>query len=164
MDRNVHPTSSDSLHITMHFLGRQAPDRLTLLVSAGERAVASTPPFQIEVRGVGGFPSRSRPAVIWLGATVGGAHLEALANAIRAELQRAGIPVDGRQFLPHCTVARVHGELPLADSRRVERAALGVERLIPCPLPVGEVHLMESIAVAKGANRYQSRHIFPLAG
>lgn len=94
------PTPSDKLHMTLHFLGAVAADRLPALSAA--LATAPAPPFGLTLDTVhtwrGGLvvlqPSLPPPAL-------GGLH-EALGEVLRG----LGLPLERRAFKPHVTLAR----------------------------------------------------------
>lgn len=96
-----------ALHVTIKFLGEvEAPDveRLQALMAPA----IPVPPFTIDWRGVGTFPSNRHPRALWLGVINGAAPLA----AIEAEVSRrlAGdqaFDLEDRAFLPHLTIGRV---------------------------------------------------------
>jgi RNA 2',3'-cyclic 3'-phosphodiesterase len=96
----------ERLHLTLHFLGN--------VDSATAARVAETvaepidlPAFRIAFEGIGTFPSRGRPNVIWLGVGRGRESLAELHAIVGSRLKGAGCPLEGRPFSPHLTLARV---------------------------------------------------------
>ncbi len=93
----------ENYHITLQFIGEY--DDVERVISA-LRAVEFTP-VTIQIAGAGGFPTRERPRVIWIGATSVENALERLADDVRRVLDENNIPHDTKPFHGHVTVARV---------------------------------------------------------
>lgn len=95
------------LHLTLRFLGEVEPARLPDLAARWERAAASGTPTAVEAAGLGTFPPRGRPRVLWIGLRdLGGGRLAALAASLEQEARSAGFPAEDRPFAPHLTLAR----------------------------------------------------------
>lgn len=98
---------AEASHLTLQFLGDTAEDKVPALAGALDRAVATLAPFEVALRGVGGFPSLKRPRVLWLGVAEGEAGLRAAQRAVVRETQALGIVPEDRPFRPHLTLARI---------------------------------------------------------
>lgn len=98
---------ADASHLTLQFLGDTAEERVPALAAALDRAAAGIVPFEIALRGVGGFPNLKRPRVLWLGVADGEAGLQASHRAVIRETQALGIIPEDRPFAPHLTLARI---------------------------------------------------------
>ena len=113
------------LHLTLAFLGEQPDDRVPGLVEAIQEPYR-LPPFAVTWRGLGAFPSRRRPRVLWLGLTAGAPEL----GHLEAEIaQRCGASMpgesaaDAKPFHPHLTLARLKTENAEVDWPRLLEAA-----------------------------------------
>jgi 2'-5' RNA ligase len=62
--------------------------------------------IDVEIGGVGAFPNFRRPRVVWIGVTPD-PKLELLHHDVEAACEAVGLPLDGRPFRPHLTLARV---------------------------------------------------------
>ena len=93
-----------ALHVTLRFLGETGADEAARLRDALTPAIA-IPPFDVEWRGLGAFPSARHPRALWLGVIRGAAQL----GAVEAEIaQRLGtVDPEARPFLPHLTSGRI---------------------------------------------------------
>ena len=133
----------DRAHLTLVFLGEVDAARVPSLVDAVARDV-EVPPFDIVFGGIGVFPSRGAPRVLWIGIDAGGSQVRALQIELTARVSARGIPIEARDFHPHLTLARWTRSRPsdrhraLAAGRRgaiarqrVEWAALYESRLSP---------------------------------
>jgi 2'-5' RNA ligase len=97
----------EQMHLTMNFLGDVPLNDIAAVCKAVADAAAPFKPFDIEMAGVGVFPSYDNPRTIWLGVGDGGEELIALHNALQARLGDLGFRVEARRFHPHLTLGRV---------------------------------------------------------
>ncbi|THB72959.1 MAG: RNA 2',3'-cyclic phosphodiesterase [Desulfobulbaceae bacterium] len=98
------PTPIDQLHLTIRFIG-EVEGTLFKDIAEALRSV-SFQPFPLTIEGVGHFPPRGKPKVLWAGIK-GGGDLLLLRNHINNALFRCGIPPEKRKFHPHITLARL---------------------------------------------------------
>lgn len=101
----------ETIHLTLAFLGDIAEDSLEKLGSSMLSIGSLYPPVTAALSGVGAFPSRHRPRVIWLGLD-GGDTLVRLHGALNTELNALQLPVDERPFVPHLTLGRCRKPTP----------------------------------------------------
>lgn len=147
-------------HLTLHFLGEFHPDLVAPLAERLAPAVAARPAFDLTIEGVGAFPSRAQPRIVWRGVGAGREELVRLALDVRQAVIAAGIPVDIAPFVPHLTLFRVRS----ANDAARARALLDGRTPAPAPtrLAVGEVDLVESQLRPTGAE-HRVLVQFPLA-
>jgi 2'-5' RNA ligase len=150
----------DNLHLTLRFLGPTAADRVAEAEAACRAAAAGRPPFPVRLAGAGGFPSTSRPRVVWVGVADGAAELTALAAAIDAELAARGWAMDTRPFRAHLSIGRADG-VPGAG-RAVEALAAASDQL-DAAWTADAVVLYRS-EVGRGPARYTAIATVPLGG
>ena len=136
----------EQLHLTLRYVGpvapRQAEDVCDAL--AGVRA----PPLHFAAAGAGAFGTDGRSNALWVGATPA-APLVALHRKIDRALVVAGLPPEGRAYLPHITVARMRrgGVDPAAVAAwRLRHAAFAT-----APVTVAIATLFESVATPDGS-------------
>jgi 2'-5' RNA ligase len=94
-----------ALHVTVRFIG-EVDDAAVPALSERLAPPIPMPPFEVEWRGLGVFPSARHPRALWLGVVSGGAAL----GALEAEVSRrlAGtVDSEARPLLPHLTLGRV---------------------------------------------------------
>lgn len=94
-------------HLTLHFFADLPAERQTTVVEAMAEAVIGCGPFDLEVRGIGAFPTPHRPRVVWAGVGEGSATVQQLVERLRRALDRRGFPSELRPFVPHLTLSRV---------------------------------------------------------
>lgn len=98
-------TRPEQLHLTLRFLGDTSAE---LVEPLRERLrtirVAS---FILPVEGLGVFPPRGQPRVLWCGIGASHPHLHQLRQHIDDTILALGIEADLRRFVPHFTLARL---------------------------------------------------------
>jgi 2'-5' RNA ligase len=151
---------SESLHVTMKFLGEVAPHRVDEITEATTTAAAGAKPFALRISGFGAFPSVQRPRVVWAGCDPA-PPLELLQHRVEQELDRIGFPLEGRPFRPHITLGRVRREAKRSDflAFRGDVESLQYE----AEAAVESVDVMESTLTSKGA-MYTRRHAVRFEG
>ena len=97
---------SEGLHLTLHFFGELDEGRVGDVLAAVEPVAAATPPFALALGGLGSFPPRREPRVLWLGVTGGLEPLAVLARGCRTRLAGVDFEIDERPFSAHCTLGR----------------------------------------------------------
>jgi RNA 2',3'-cyclic 3'-phosphodiesterase len=105
-------------HVTLHFFEELPAERIPAVVDAMSEAALAVGPFELEVRGVGAFPTSQRPRVVWAGVGNGSAELSALVNHLRTALSTRGFPTERRPFVPHLTLARIRSLRDAAWAQR----------------------------------------------
>jgi len=111
----------DRVHVTLHFIGELSESRVGELIAAVERPL-DVAPFDLALGGLGLFPPRGRPRVLWVGVERGGAAVGELHAATGKRLVALGLPVEERAFSPHVTVARFREPEVMAVRSVIERA------------------------------------------
>jgi 2'-5' RNA ligase len=163
-------TSPGNAHITLHFLGEIEPERAMLLQMSLAPVVSEHDAFQLRTADLGVFPNMKRPRILWLG-LYGPAHrLHTLRDAIGQTLTSLDFQLDEREFHPHITLGRLRNtqntrirDLPAKIRARFERASETgeVTHKAPIPIPVTEVHLVQS-HLGKDGPRYEVLERYPL--
>ena len=125
-------------HLTLRFLGEVPSDRVPSIVRALEEVARETPSFDLVLDGVGAFPSRSNPRVVWVGATTGRAEASELARRIALALDEPPGAVETESFVPHLTLFRVR-------SSELRRRAIDLLRGTERPPAPRTVHVMEFV-------------------
>ncbi|MEP7135109.1 MAG: RNA 2',3'-cyclic phosphodiesterase [Chloroflexota bacterium] len=132
-----------NMHLTLKFLGDVSPASVDQLTEIIRTEADTCPAFDLQINGLGSFPSLKRPRVLWVGIQAP-AELEALYRGIESACARLGYESEGRDFSPHLTLGRVKQDASAVDQQRIRRAleetkidSLGTAR-------VNSVHLYKS--------------------
>jgi RNA 2',3'-cyclic 3'-phosphodiesterase len=136
----------DRIHLTLAFLGEVVAPQLPDVVS-GAALPLDAAPFTLTFAGLGTFPPRGAPRVVWLGTTVGSSAAAAVQRIVADRLLRAGIALERRPFHPHLTLARLRRARP-PDAGRIRAIDSGqaIARV-----SVDHVTLFESRLAPRGA-------------
>ena len=130
---------AEKLHFTLQFLGDLDDREMAEVCMRTVRVAARHAPFELEVRGVGAFPSIQKPRTVWLGAGQGADQFIAL----HADIERAladlghvagqafgafdqGADLVGRQALGDGQAA-LHGAFLAQDAQHLGQRGAGRE-------------------------------------
>ena len=136
-----------ALHITLKFIGASEEGRADQVSASLRRVAADHAPFDVELSGVGAFPSLRRPRVVWVGMGPS-PELARLQGEIEAALEELGIEREERGFSAHITLGRARRGSAV-DAQRLESLARRVA--IRGSWRVESVDLMESRLRPTGA-------------
>jgi 2'-5' RNA ligase len=106
LDRLVRWTRPEQIHLTLNFLGEVAEQQVPRLCDASKTIAAGVAPFDIEIAGIGCFPSGGPPRVIWAGVTGPPPALSTCQRRCEQAFAELGIPPEDRPYRPHLTLAR----------------------------------------------------------
>ncbi|MFC1584448.1 RNA 2',3'-cyclic phosphodiesterase [Fibrobacterota bacterium] len=137
------------MHLSLRFIGevdgmafREILEQLSHIVH---------PSFEIKIKGVGFFPPRGMPRVLWAGIERND-QLLALQHKIENTLVRkTGLKPERRNYFPHVTLARLKRVL----EKDVARFVMDHSLLQMPPFTAGEFHLFSSILSAKGSKYFK---------
>lgn len=118
----------EGIHLTFRFLGAVQAERVAEIGRALEGAGRAVAPFRLEARGIGTFPERGNPRVLWVGVAGDVAAAERLEREIGRSLEAIGFPAEEREFRPHLTLGRVRGQAKGEWRSSLERASARVSR------------------------------------
>lgn len=102
---NLKLVKPQNIHITMRFLGNITSHIVDSIYQEMEKV--SFNPFDVEIRGLGAFPSLNYARVVWAGIQKGADELANVSNQLEPSLRRLGFKPDPKGFSPHLTIARV---------------------------------------------------------
>jgi len=135
---------SEQMHLTLRFIG-EVDGGVFRDIKEGLAGIEA-PGLALQVKGLGFFPPRKTPRVLWAGlAPV--EEVSALRKRIDNVLNGMGLGPEGRKFFPHITLARLH-DTPLS---RLGRFLAGNGLFATPEFPVSEFHLYSSELTSKGA-------------
>ncbi|MHB1015365.1 MAG: RNA 2',3'-cyclic phosphodiesterase [Desulfurivibrionaceae bacterium] len=134
----------EQMHLTLRFIG-EVDGGVFRDIKEG-LADVKAPVFSLQIKGLGFFPPRKSPKVLWAGiAPV--EQVSTLRNRIETVLLGLGLGPEGRKYSPHITLARLHDP----SIARLGRFLASNGLFATEPFPVSEFHLYSSELTAKGA-------------
>lgn len=95
---------TEKLHLTLKFLGDTESDRAQKLQSALD--TIDLPSFSIWMNGLGYFPQKGQPRVLWVGVKKN-EPLKQLYSEIEDQCTNLGFDPEKRSFKPHITIGRI---------------------------------------------------------
>ena len=102
----------DRMHLTLHFFGN-ADAALEARARAVLAQVNTESAFDVAFNGLGFFPERGTPRVLWLGVGAGVAQLRRLQHALAiGDGDRGAQRREDSSFTPHLTLARWRDRVP----------------------------------------------------
>ena len=102
--RGVRWLRSEQMHLTLSFLGQVDASAEETLGDKLKEIHWSA--FFLPVAGIGTFPSKGRPNIIWIGVGTGHPHLFQLHKRVQDAALAAGLEPELRPWHPHITLAR----------------------------------------------------------
>ncbi|MBL9075942.1 MAG: RNA 2',3'-cyclic phosphodiesterase [Planctomycetes bacterium] len=135
---------ADQLHLTLVFAGDLEDAQVDGL--RRDLATIDVPALSLRLQGLGHFPPRGEPRVVW--AALGGdiEALTALQERVAALAEQHGVERDERGFTPHVTLGRVKspfGALALIDQLQQVGATLRDKPFAPTGLVLYRSELLK---------------------
>lgn len=138
-------TPIEQLHLTLCFIGEvDGSTFLDICEALGEISFAA---FSLQLRGVGFFPPRGQPRVVWAGVEKCES-LMVLQRKITTRLFQMGIFLENRKYSPHLTLARLNQTSPARVGKYLNEHAL----FVSSPFTVSQFTLYSSVLGRKGAS------------
>ncbi len=118
---------TQNMHLTLKFLGDIATSHVGFLKQLLAREADSHPQFDMQIGGLGSYPTSRRPRVLWAGLQAP-ANLISLQKSIEAGTTRLGYEQEEHAFSPHLTLGRIRQTISPMEMQKV-RAALNMIQL-----------------------------------
>jgi len=116
---NVRWVRLEGIHLTVKFIGEIDDPVVPEVFKAMERSVEGIEAFEFRVKGLGYFPPRRMPRVLWAGVEEDDRRFVEIADRLNSELAELGVKPEKRDFIPHITLGRVRGRI---DKEEVDEA------------------------------------------
>ena len=148
----------DRYHVTLKFLGEVDDERVEALAGALHGAARETEPFEVELSGVGAFPTIRRPRVLWLGVDAS-PRLRSLKQDVEWAMAGEGFEREARTFHPHLTLGRALPDGGAGAFRGLDEVAAEMD--VSCAVRLDGIELMRSVLSSEGP-RYSVVSSIPL--
>ena len=140
-----------SIHLTLKFLGSINVDRISEITKAMEETVQGIPPFHLEVKDLGVFPSLRRVQVAWVGVSGEVDKLSQLQQYLESNLARLGFAPESRPFTPHLTLARLRNQVSLDEQQKFGQLIANTTFEAAYTVEVDAISLIKSQLTREGA-------------
>jgi len=144
------------IHLTVRFIGEV--DGTTFLDIKTALEQVSLKPFSLALKGVGHFPPRGKPRVLWVGIEQS-QPLQSLKGRIDKILATVGLQPEGRKFSAHITLARLKN----SPIHMVANFLAGNGLFSQEPFEIKDFKLYSSTLTPKGAI-HKVEKVYPLTG
>lgn len=148
----------EQIHLTLAFIGEVDDVKAAAIVEAMGRPI-SVERYTLIVGGLGIFPSRGAPRVLWVGSTAGARETIAVRQVVADRVAAVGVTLEERAFHAHFTLAR--WRVAAGADRRAVAAAADTGEL--ARVPVDAVTLYRS-RLAPTGSQYTILAKAPLGG
>jgi len=148
--------AEEQLHLTLRFIG-DADDDFTKRIVTGLFGISAAQ-FPLVLKGVGCFPPRRDPKVLWVGVDKSDSLL-GVQSEIEKVLVQTGVVPEGRPFSPHITIARLRE----VSATRIASFLQKNNTFSTPGFPVSEFTLYSSTLARDGAV-HRKIALFPLHG
>ena len=128
----------DQLHLTLVFIGHVADESVTRFVEAIGGSLEQ-PRFEMRLAGLGVFPRRGAPRILWVGVEQGAREVIRVQDLVASRLEALNVVREKRPYFPHLTLGRWR------DSRPADAVAVrSVPPRVLARVPVESVTLYQS--------------------
>lgn len=144
----------EQIHLTLSFIGEV--DKLLYQDIKKALFEVQIDPFDLALKGVGHFPPKGQPTVLWVGVEKS-EPLLSLYHKVESILRQLGVETDRRKYSPHITLARLK-DTPInrLGEFLTQHALFETE-----PFDVTEFHLYSSTLTQRGSI-YAIEETYPL--
>ena len=140
-----------SIHLTLKFLGSITIDRISEIIGSMEAAIQGIPPFSLEVKDLGVFPSLRRVQVAWVKIRGEVAKLSRLQQRLESNLACLGFAAESRSFTPHLTLSRLRNGASLDDRQGFGQLIAATRFEATYTIKVAAINLIKSRLTREGA-------------
>ena len=140
-----------SIHLTLKFLGNIEQQQVSQIEEAISQASQGVSPFQLQLGGLGAFPSLGRPRVIWVAMTGEIERLVTLQKGIDQTLVPLGFAIESRPFKAHLTLGRLRERASPEERKRIGELVIATQSEAATAMKVSEIILMRSRLTPQGA-------------
>ncbi|NNG07337.1 MAG: RNA 2',3'-cyclic phosphodiesterase [Desulfobacteraceae bacterium] len=128
----------DNIHLTLVFMGNIETEDIPAMGKGVQDVCQTHSPFDISLKGVGCFPNKHKPRVVWLGLDGDLEQMSTFRDALQKHLASFGIEEEKRKFKPHLTLGRfrkpkkmdVQQDQALSKHEDVSSSVCSLEELI----------------------------------
>ncbi len=143
--RDVKWVNEWQLHLTLKFLGEVSDTQLPQVCDAAEQVCREVAPFPLSVTGLGCFPGRRNPRVLWCGIEDATTSTPRWVELIDPLISNLGFKPETRAYTPHITLGRSRSTgggrvmqqvlddvtLPATEEMLVKEVTVFESRLLP---------------------------------
>lgn len=142
---------AENCHITLKFLGEVNPNQVKNISAVLKNIFAQGSAYELSMHGVGFFPNRTRPRVMWAGVKDQTGNLDIHIKLVNEALYPLGFQKESNS-IHHLTMGRIRSPITESDFfSRVDEVNKTMHELI---FPVQQYFLLESQLSSYGPKYY----------
>jgi 2'-5' RNA ligase len=158
---DVRWVKAENIHLTMVFLGNVKMEGIEGIEEEVRNVCPVYGSFDIALKGMGCFPNRRRPRVLWLGLDGEIERMSHFRDGLQRALKAFGIKEEKRPFRPHLTLGRFRSTRKMGS--RLEELLSEYAALESPVESLNELYLFKSDLNPRGAV-YTKLKSWPLSG
>lgn len=135
-----------NLHFTPKFLGEIEENVLDNIYEILQKNLKNYKPFEINLKGLGAFPSFSYIRVLWIGIQDESNSLINIADGLNRDLKKLGFKEE-RKHIPHLTIGRVKF---IKDKEKISQILKELQNVKVGKMMVDRVLIKKSVLTPKG--------------
>ena len=143
-------TKREQFHLTLRFLGKVDAGRVPELETNVREACYSFKPMTLQATGIGFFPEKRLPRVMWAGLRDRTNQISNLHQAVQAATDTFTSEAAQDDFSAHITLARIK-DIQRHEAERLKKAAAGYREVILGEWRAEALELMRSQLSSAGA-------------
>lgn len=134
---------SHNMHLTLKFIGDISTSHVDFLKQLIAQEAAAHQQFDLQIGGLGSFPTSRRPRILWAGLH-SPPDLASLQKSIEMGVSRLGYEKEERPFSPHLTLGRVRQNITQGDMQKIRTALDTIQLGNIGTTRVDSIHLIKS--------------------
>jgi len=142
-DQIIRWVPTQNMHLTLKFIGDISTSHVEFLKQLIAHEAASHMQFELQIGGLGSFPTSRQPRILWAGLHAP-AELVSLQKSIETGASRLGYEKEERDFSPHLTLGRVRQNLNPAELQNIRTALNTIQLGNIGSARVDSIHLFKS--------------------
>lgn len=134
---------TQNMHLTLKFLGDIATSHIEFLKQLLTREANLHPQFNLQLGGLGSFPTSRQPRLLWIGIHAP-TDLISLQKSVETGASRLGYEQEEHAFSPHLTIGRTRQNISQPDLQKIRTTLDTIQLGNIGTVRVDSVHLIKS--------------------
>jgi len=136
----------ENLHFTLKFLGEIEEKNIEDIYKILQKNLENYKSFEIDLKGLGAFPSFSYIRVLWIGIQDESNSLINIADGLNIDLRKSGFKKE-KKLIPHLTIGRVKF---VKDKEKISQILKELQNVKIGKMVVDRILIKKSVLTSKG--------------
>lgn len=142
-DNSIRWVPAQNMHLTLKFLGDIATSHVDFLRQFLTREANSHKQFDLQLGGLGAFPTSRQPRLLWIGIHAP-SDLVSIQKSIEAGSSRLGYEPNERPFSPHLTIGRARQSISQTELQKIRSTLESIQLGNIGTAKIDSIHLIKS--------------------